>query len=274
MSQAFAQELDSLAQSEHVQAAVVAAFTDGQPIVSLRPQVPYYPASVIKVPIMVEVFAQAHKGELSLSERLPISAEDQVTGSGVLRFLTPGLRLPIRDLVTLMIVVSDNTATNVLIDRVGVERVNATMRSLGLEHTELHNRLQIQPAHVAARNVTTAQDMTRLLLLLAQGKAVSWDASRRMVDILLRQTNKEGLGGLLPLEPPDAQTVGALPTLQVASKSGYVPGLVHDVGLILRPKRSYAISILLQGAASHRAGTDLIARLSRRVYDFVREQEG
>lgn len=248
--------------------AVAASFTDGTPIVSLRAAEPYYPASTIKVPIMAEVFHQAHMGRFSLSDTLTVRPEDQVTGSGVLQHLSPGISLPIRDLVTLMIIVSDNTATNMLIDLVGAESVTAFMQELGLKHTLLYNKLQIVPTERKGANSATAEDMTALLVKMARSEVVSYDACRRMIDILLRQTATAGIAGQLPTEPEES-VIGALPPLRVASKSGMIQGINHDVGLVLRPHDSYAISIFVRDVPRPEVGVSLIARVSRRVYDHV-----
>jgi beta-lactamase class A len=266
-----AAELDAIAADEGMEAAVAASWPDGSPIVALREDESYYPASTIKVPIMVEVFRQAHVGRFRLSDRLRLGAEDQVTGSGVLQHLSPGIRLPIRDVVTLMIVVSDNTATNMLIDLVGADAVNETMAALGLRHTVLFNKLQVVPVERRGLNVTTAGDMTRLLVKIARGEAVSYDACRRMVEILKRQSEVQRLGGRLPIEPA-GEVVGAPPPVVLAAKSGSVSGLCHDVGLILRPSGSYAVSILLRGVDRTAHGVDVIARMSRRLFDAVAER--
>lgn len=267
-SGALAAELDAIALEHGMALAVSATFTDTTPIVSLRADEPYYPASTIKVPIMAEVFHQAHLGRFSLSDTIPLSPEDQVTGSGVLQSLSPGLSLSIRDLVTLMIIVSDNTATNMLIDLVGAKAVTDFMTSLGLTKTVLLNKLQVIPTERTGANMTSAGDLTLLLLKIAQGQVVSYDACRRMVDVLLRQTATAGIAGNLPTEPSDS-AIGAVPPVRVASKSGMIQGINHDIGLVLRPKNSYAVSIFLRQVPDPGVGVPVIARISRRIYDHV-----
>lgn len=266
-------ELDAIALEHAMTLAVSATFTDGTPIVSLRADEPYYPASTIKVPIMAEVFHQAHLGRFSLSDTIPLSPEDQVTGSGVLQSLSPGIALPIRDLVTLMIIVSDNTATNMLIELVGPDAVTDFMKSLGLTRTVLLNKLQVIPTERKGANMTSAGDLTLLLRKIAQAEVVSYDACRRMVDVLLRQTATAGIAGNLPTEPSDS-AIGALPPLRVASKSGMIQGINHDIGLVLRSKDSYAVSIFLKGVPNPDVGVPAIARISRRIYDHVVELRG
>lgn len=268
-----ASQLDAVAAAKGMTLAVSATFVDGTPIVSLRADDPYYPASTIKVPIMAEVFHQAYLGRFSLSDTVTLSPEDQVTGSGVLQSLSPGIALPIRDLITLMIIVSDNTATNMLIDRVGPEAVTGFMESLGLTHTVLYNKLQVVPVERKGANMTSAGDLTLLLLKIAQSQVVSMDACRRMVDVLLQQTATAGIAGDLPTDLQDG-THGSVPPLRVASKSGMIQGINHDVGLVLRPHDSYAISIFLRNVPSPSVGVPTIAQISRRVYDHVVELRG
>jgi len=266
-------ELDSMAREEGVVAHVCAARVDGTPLVALRADEPVYAASTIKVPIMVEVFRQAELGRLRLSDEVELQREDQVPGSGVLQHLSTGLRLSLRDLVTLMIIVSDNTATNMVLDRVGADEVTATMTSLGLAHTRIFHHLQQVPVERRGEMVTSAADLTALLVRIGQGRAVSLDASRRMVDILSRQTLSGGLSARLPIDPLEA-TVGAPAAVRVASKSGSLAGFRHDVGLVLMPSGSYALSVLLTGVGENAAARDLVGRISRRVFDAAARPAG
>jgi len=94
-------------------------------------------ASVFKVPVIVELYRQVEAGAASLDEKVILREEDKVPGSGVLKELTPGLAVTLRDLVELMMIVSDNTATDLIVERVGMEKVNATLRRLGLERTRV-----------------------------------------------------------------------------------------------------------------------------------------
>lgn len=138
-----------------------------------HPQEPFIAESVIKVPIMAAVFAAAERGGCSLDEVLPLRREDLVGGSGLLFALSPGLRLSIRDLVTLMIIQSDNTATNVLIDRIGKEQINQTMRDLGMQGSVYSRKLMIYPVDVATNNIITAGDVSRMLGTIAAGRFLS-----------------------------------------------------------------------------------------------------
>lgn len=231
----------------------------------------FYPASLIKVPVMVAAFAAAAAGTLDLDERIPLRLADQVAGSGVLQYLGPGLAPSILDLITLMIIVSDNAATNILIDRLGPERVNETMARLGLSATRLHHKLMVMPAEPHPSNTTSAADMSRLFELIATGRAVSWDASRRMIRILKGQQFQDGIPLLLP-ETVRERPLGAAPAWEVANKTGWVPGLVHDVGIVYTPHKTFLVAALSEGVPTAEQARRLIGRIARLSYDFFTRQ--
>lgn len=222
-------------------------------------------ASLIKVPIMAEIFRRVEEEHLNLDDTLVMQKEDQVPGSGVLMDLTPGLALSIRDLTTLMITVSDNTATNLLIDFTGVDAVNALMRRLGLHHTVLERRLERIPVIRDQLNRTTAYDMSRIMELLATGQLVSADVSRRMVDILSR------CQGPLSIASPDPGTpfIGGLPAMKAAHKTGSLDMARHDSGIIYTARHTIVSTILSQGAPADRL-LPAVGRLGRAVLKELR----
>lgn len=225
---------------------------------------PVVAASLIKLPILAAAYEAAAEGDLSLAEPVAWAAEDQVLGCGVLRELSPGGSLPLRDLLALMMVVSDNAATNLVLARVGIGRVNRLCDRLGLRGTRLLRPLMVVPAGAGTTNTVTADDMAVLLERLALGRVVSWDASRRMIELLKRQRVRDGLPARLPQreEPP----LGSLPLWEVANKTGGIRGFQHDAGLLFLPGRCFALAVLTQGLAAP-AAKSTIARIARAVYD-------
>jgi beta-lactamase class A len=213
---------------------------------------PVRTASTIKLPIMVEAFAQVSEGKAKFEELIEISAEDKVSGSGVLTELSNGVRLPIRDLIHLMIVVSDNTATNLLIDRFSADAVNARMSSLGLRETFSMRKimgdgkkLKLNPGgHSAAGRLesnkrfgigrSSCRDMVRLLELLDQGKVISPAASSQMLEILKRQQYREGIAR----RRPDAT---------MANKTGSLDALRSDVAIVYGKRAKLAMAITVDG---------------------------
>ena len=148
-------------------------------------------ASLIKVPILVTIFDLVERGQLSLDDQLTLLKIDKVPGAGNLQFMHDGATLTVRDAAWLMSVTSDNTATNLLLDRIVIRRVWEKMEKLGLPHTKVHSKVFLRMASVAMDSsvkyglgVTTPNEMARLFALLADGKAVSPKADSTMLDIL------------------------------------------------------------------------------------------
>jgi beta-lactamase class A len=157
-------------------------------------------ASLIKVPVLTALYRAEHEGRVSLTDRIRYGDEHRCLGSGVLSRMTPGVEMLVRDAAVLMIIISDNSATNMVIDLVGLELVNETMRSLGLPRTTIFQRLGDTKAGLDARKmaVSTAGEMTRLLELIARHEAVSPEASEDMLRIMRRQDYRHELSRLLP----------------------------------------------------------------------------
>lgn len=156
---------------------------------------PVVAASVIKIPVMIEVFRQARDGLLDLNEIHRLSDDERLPSCGTLKAMHTGIEMTLLDLTRLMVIVSDNAATNILIRRVGMENVNRTIRELGCEKTCL--RRLLFDGEAAARgieNSITAGEMGLLLEKLYQGEVVSAEASAQMLDILKDQR----LNGKLP----------------------------------------------------------------------------
>ena len=242
-----------------------------------RADEPMPAASLIKLPILLTVLEQVAAGELQLDERLELNPHDRVGGSGVLQHLQPGLTPTLHDLLTLMIIVSDNTATNMLIERAGIETVNLWCRQNGLYGTRLVGKLQLPDAERneaqrrGERNLTCAADVLGLLLGLARGDLLPPAEAEVALAILKRQQFTEALARYLPTDPE----LNA-PHLEVASKSGCLQGVWHDAGIVFQDGRPlYALAVLTSGSADRRfhpeqEGVTLIAEVSRHVYEAVK----
>jgi beta-lactamase class A len=148
-------------------------------------------ASLIKVAVLVTVFDLVERKTLSLDDPLTVLKIDKVPGSGQLRFLHDNATITVRDAAWLMTTLSDNTATNLLLDRIIIRRVWDKMEQLGLPHTKVHSKSFLRNSSVAVDSsvkyglgVTTPNEMARLFALLAAGKAVAPAADSAMLDIL------------------------------------------------------------------------------------------
>ncbi len=215
--------------------------------------VPLVAASVIKLPILVEAFRQARDGLLSMDETFSIRPEQKMPSCGALTYLHDGLTVTLRDLCVLMIILSDNTATNILIDRLGMENVNAGMRALGLEKSTLRRLLFDSEASARGlENTITAEEMGQLLEKLFKGECVSPAADAEMLSILRDQR----LNGKIPFFLDD---------MEIAHKTGEDDGITHDVGIV------YADSPLILCFASNH--TDVPA-FERFIQDAARDFVG
>jgi beta-lactamase class A len=228
-------------------------------------------ASTIKLPIMATVFQAVQAGRARWSDPVVLRDAEKVSGSGVLTELSDGVRLPLSDVMHLMIVVSDNTATNLVLDRFPADSVNDFLDKLGLRQTRALRKVLngnvprgISKAGKQEANkrfglgVSTSREMVRLLEMLEKGEVVSTAASKEMLAILKRQQYKDGIGRRMP----DA----------VASKSGALDRLRSDVGIVYSPRGRIAIAVTVDDMPKtdytpENAGNVLIADLTALLVD-------
>jgi len=215
-------------------------------------------ASTIKLAILYELVKQAEEGRLNLEEVRPLDRRQAVGGSGILFDLgTPSLSLA--DYATLMVVLSDNTATNVLIDKVGMEAVNARMRGLGLRDTKLRRHMMDgAAARRGDENVSTAGEIARLLEALHRGQGLS-AASRDRALRLLEIRNEAKTTPLLRAVPE---------TVVVASKPGELEGVRVDAGIVYAKNRPYIFSAMTTWLQDDEAGARAIEELARVAYQY------
>jgi len=210
-------------------------------------------ASTIKIPILIEVFRQAAEGRFSLDDLRTIRGDEKVGGSGVLRQLgTNASAFALRDLATLMIVESDNVATNVLIDLVGMEGVNRTLEGWGLEKTRVRRKMMDLAASArGAENVSTPREMARLLEGLERDE---WLGRETGLDVL--QILRKPKGGAIR---------GAVPeSIVVANKPGGISGVACDAGIVYLARRPFVLAVMTAGARAG-GGDEAIAAATRIV---------
>jgi beta-lactamase class A len=215
-------------------------------------------ASIIKLPILVEALRQRMEGRLSLEERVILREEDKVGGSGVLKEMTPGLSLPFSDVLTLMIIVSDNMAANIAIARVGLENVNAYMRQLGLRRTALQRKLMdLEARKRGLDNLTSPRDMADLLQKLVTKTILNNENCEKALDIMRRQQVRDRIPRYLPSNTP------------VAHKTGEIAGVRHDVGIVFAKDHPYIMAATSKDLKNEQEGAEVIARISEAVYNAV-----
>ncbi len=230
-------------------------------------------ASCIKVPVLIEVWKQALEGRFSLDDPLELRVENITTGTGVLLDLAPGLKLSVRDVALLMIVVSDNVATNMLIDLVGLENVNRTLRAMGFVSTELRGKIDwsVLDQDSYMLGISTPREMGGIIARLAEGRVLTPAACREMIGILGHQQYTDMIGRYLPYSRYYRQR-GMRQEALVASKSGGMPGVRNDIGLVTMDDASFVFAGMTKDCADLRYGevneaSTLIARSARAVYD-------
>jgi beta-lactamase class A len=156
-------------------------------------------ASTVKIPIMIEVYRQIDRGERSPDDRHVLRAEDHAVGSGVLLHLHDGMELTLNDLIYLMISISDNTATNVLIDLVGMDQVNVTMQELNMAHSTLGRKMKGRPAQGdELENWATPNDYADVIMAILQKKAASEVSCDKMIAMLETQQCTRRISRYLP----------------------------------------------------------------------------
>lgn len=228
----------------------------------------FFAASLIKVPIMAAVFAEAYNGKFAFADKITLRQEELVGGSGVLQHMSPGLEISVWDLVTLMIIQSDNTATNMMIDLVGKESIREMMRKTGMNNSQFYNKLMIIPAELEGYNEVTAGDMANHLRLMAAGKIISYNSCLQMIGIMKRQQIQQSLPLYLP--DPDHEVIGGLPRWELAHKTGTVTNIEHDTGILYVGDTAVILSILSKNVEANTA-RQTIGRIAELVYQLYKQ---
>lgn len=237
-------------------------------------------ASIIKIPILVELFFQISEGKLQRDSLIPYADEDKVQGSGVLQHFNDAGQIKIIDAATLMIILSDNTATNLILDCFGREHdekldaVNKRMESIGLHNTKILNKVfsfttkkNSPEARKYGLGFTTPIDMVLLLEKIAKGQIVNREISDEMLRIMKNQQDETMLRRLLPIE--EGKVV-------VANKTGASDHFRGDVGLVFTQKCDYAVAIFCDELTDTSYALDCdahlaIAEISLAIFEhFVR----
>lgn len=211
-------------------------------------------ASTIKVAIMVTIFQHIDRGELSLNDSIVLEPAHKIPGAGVLQGLHDGLTLTLGDLLYLMISISDNPSTNLLLDKVGIDAVNETLRGLGLVESKLVRRMEGRdPRGFDNENLATPMEFALLFKQILTNNAASPKSCQQMVGYLTQQQNNRRIGRYVPTDK----------TVLWGSKTGTATGLVNDVGFIQGPKDTVIISVFTSGFPENSIGEELIADISR-----------
>jgi beta-lactamase class A len=223
----------------------------------LQPDEVFPQASSIKIAVLAELYRQAQQGKLKLTDIYTVQKSDLVPDSDITNGLTPGVtRVTLRDLATMMVAVSDNGATNVLIGRVGIENVNALLDSLNLPHTRLRRKMMdVKAAAEGRENVSTPREMMMLLEALYGGKVLDKEMTDDFFSVL--STHKESS---IPRDLPAS--------LKIANKPGELEGVRNDSGVIFLENHPYILCVMTTYLHDERDGKEAISKVSLAVFNM------
>lgn len=235
--------------------------------VSLRGNETFPSASLIKIAVLVTLLDEVAEGRAALDERVTMVARDRVGGSGVLHHMASGTTLTLEDLAWLMITISDNTATNLILDKIDIRPVWDKMERLGLPHTKIHSKtfrretsIAMDSSVVYGLGVTTPDETVQLLTMLHEGRAVSPGMDSLALRMLMANQDGQLLRRLLP------------PDVRVANKSGAVSQARNDCGILYTPATPVAVCVMTRENADTSFGVDnaayrLAGEIARTVHD-------
>lgn len=214
-------------------------------------------ASTIKIAILAELFHQAQQGKLNLNEIYTLKSSDLVGGSGIASALSPDkTKLTLRDVAALMISVSDNSMTNVLIDRIGMDNVNLLLDSVSLTHIRLRRKMMdLKAAAEGRENVATPHEIALLLEALYKEKVLNKQFAEDFFNLL--SVHKESY---IPRYLPE--------DLRIANKPGELEGVRNDCGLVFTGKRPYILCVMSTYVRREQDAGDAIARISLAAYQL------
>ena len=216
-------------------------------------------ASMIKLLILAELMKKIFENKFSLSDTVMMANFMKIGGDGILKELNTGHHFTLKELATLMIIVSDNQATNILIDFLGMKNINQLGKELDLKETFLGRKMMDAEARKKGYdNYTCADDISLLLKLIYQEKLINKEASQLMLDILLRQQQGERLQRYLPSD------------IKIAHKCGDLDNLENDGGIIWLGDRAYILVVLTNGMPNLQC-KQTIGKISKFVYDKMEE---
>lgn len=208
-------------------------------------------ASSIKITVLANLYLQAQQGKLKLTDLYTLQSSDLVPDSQIMNGLTPGItRVTLRDLATMVMAVSDNSAANVLIERLGIQNVNAMLDSLGLPHTRLQRKMMdLEAAKQGRENISSPREMMTLLADIYRGKLLNQEMTADLLRVL--STNH---ASFIPRDLPA--------DLRVADKEGELEAMRNDSGIVFVEGRPYVICVMTAFLRNEREGEEAITKVS------------
>ena len=244
----------SIAEVDHnldgVMGVAIEDLTSGQKY-QLRENEVFPQASSIKIAVLAELYRQAQQGKLKLTDLYVVKSVDLVGDSPIMNGLTPGVtQVTLRDLATMLAAVSDNSAANILIDRLGMENVNSFLDSLGLAHTRLRRKMMdLKAAGEGRENISTPGEMMTLLDAIYRGKVLNKSLTGDFFKLLSTKKNS-----WIPRDLPE--------NLKIADKDGELEGVRNDSGVIFLENRPYILCVMTTYLRRERDGEEAISKIS------------
>jgi beta-lactamase class A len=217
-------------------------------------------ASIVKIPIMAACFQAVYEGRLNLKEKMVLNLANKTTGSGVIKNFASGTEIPVEELIDIMITQSDNTAANMLIERLGFDYLNDYFKRSGLKHTNLSRKMMdFQDRKHGVENYTSASDISNLLEKLYHRKFINRQVSEKCLGLLLRQKVNDRIPKKLPDDCP------------VAHKTGLEKNVCHDAGIVFTQQGDFLICVLTKSRSGTRQVKEFISNLALVIYQTYRQ---
>lgn len=241
---------------------------------AIHAEVQFPTASMIKILVLFELVRTCARGQAQMWERLTLRSQDKTLGSGLLLDIDDGASLTLRDLAVLMMAISDNTATNLLIDRLGLHAINLACRDGGMWNTELRSKIDFDKIRVSNDNlaVGTPRDFCAFLTALHRGELIPGGYVEQILGIMRIQKHMGNPAArYLPVDPY-ALEFGRVPEVWMASKTGGLDGVRCEAGIVHSPHAEWVFAVMTKDfdgrvSAHDNPGGQLIADASKLIYD-------
>jgi beta-lactamase class A len=217
-------------------------------------------ASIVKIPIMAACFQAVCEGRLNLNDEMVLSPYHKTSGSGMLKSAATGTSFAVEKLIDIMITHSDNTAANMLIEKLGFDYLNAYFKRSGLRHTNLSRKMMdFQDRKYGVENYTSASDISNLLEKFYRRKFINRQISEKCLGLLLRQKVNDRIPKKLPDDCP------------VAHKTGLERNICHDAGIVFTQQGDFLICVLTKSRSGTKQVKEFISNLALAIYRTYRQ---
>jgi len=256
---ALEKKLESEAANFKGESAIIIRDLDMHWEIALNKEKPFPSASLVKIPVMAACFFAARDGKISLKDNLILKASAKVTGSGILKNKAVGSSFTVEEIIEIMITESDNTATNMLIERLTFDYLNSFFKKYGLAHTNLSRKMMdFRYRRKGLENYITAADIAYLLEKIYRKEFLDKVTSEKCLSVLLRQKVNDRIPAKLPADTP------------VAHKTGLEREVCHDAGIVFSPQGDFLICVLTKSKTARKEVKAFISKVALYTYNSYR----